>query len=57
MKIMVPEMNFVLLCYQNVFSNNPSLLPIVRLLTNLGGEMAKKRGFGKSLKIVSEAIF
>jgi hypothetical protein len=50
-------MDLVLLGYQLVFSHKLSLLPIVRLLTYLVGEMAKKRGFEKSLSIISEAIF
>jgi hypothetical protein len=40
-------MDLVLLDHQHVFSHKLSL----------GGEMAKKRGFKKYLKIVSEALF
>jgi hypothetical protein len=48
-------MDLALLGYQHVLRYEPSFLPIVRLLTTLGGEW-QKGGFDKSLKIVSEAF-
>jgi hypothetical protein len=39
-----------LLGYQIVFSHKPSLPPTMRLLTYLGGEIAKKGGFKNRLK-------
>jgi hypothetical protein len=47
---MVPQMDLALLGYQHIFSHKPSPVPIVRLLTYLRGEMAKKKGLKNRLK-------
>jgi hypothetical protein len=51
-------MDLVLLGYQLVFFHKPSLLPTVHLLSYpRRGDGKKKKGFEKSIKIVSGAYF